>query len=193
MLTAAAPAFPHGELSIGALDTNFLGHFYLSDVEIRDADGKALVHLDRMVLEYSLMALLLNEVKVDALRLEGPKINLSVDESGEMDLLKVFGPSEEAVEPDEPVEPFSGLPIDVVLSELAIVGGAVTIEDPAGDTRIPSLDFKLGLSVRGSTVNVSGMDLDVDLDAPIDQPVKLDSSFMLSSGNLRVSELSMYI
>ena len=37
ILKAAAPSFPEGELAIGRVDTNLLGHFDLFDVEIRVA------------------------------------------------------------------------------------------------------------------------------------------------------------
>ena len=173
------------------MDTNLLGHLYLNDVAIVDSSGKPLVKIERFVLEYSLAALMAKEVKVDALRIEGPVIDLTVDEAGEMDLLAVFGPSEEEPEEDTPTEPFSGLPVDVTVSELAILRGSVSIDDPAGSTKVSALDFKLGASVRGSTVSVSSIDADVDLDAPIDQTIRLDGNLALKSGDLQIDDLAL--
>ena len=191
VLAAAAPSFPNGSLHIGAVDTNILGHIYLEDVGIQDSEGKTLVTLDRFVLEYSLTALAVKELKIDAIRLEGPVVELTVDEAGEMDLLAVFGPSTEEPEEAGPTEPFAGLPIDITVGELAIVDGTVNINDPAGDTQVPKFDFKLGASVRGSTVSVSAVDVDVDLDAPIDQTVRLDGDLALKSGDLNIEGLAL--
>ena len=191
VLAAAAPSFPNGTLVVGEVDTNLLGHLYLSDVAIQDADGKDLVHVERFVLDYSLGALLNKELRVEALRLERPSINLTVNADGEMDILTVFGPSEETDEPDAPVEPFAGLPIDITLAQFAIVDGKVNIEDPAGSTAVPDLDFKVGIDVRGSTVSVNNIELDVDLDSPLDQPVSLGGSLALASGDLNISDLML--
>ncbi len=189
VLKAAEPSFPNGSLDIGALDTNLLGHIYLSDIAIRDSSGKALIEVDRFVLDYSLTALMRKEVHIEAIRIESPNVDLTMDSNGEMDLLTVFGPSEESEETEAPVEPFAGLPVDLVLDELSIVGAEVQISDPAGDTTIPQIDFGLAASVRGSTVNLTALDLQVDLDSPIDQDVSLTGALALIGGTLNIEEL----
>ena len=60
-LDAAAPSFPNGKLVIESVNTNLLGHLELVGVEIHDDSENTLVRLDRLRLDYNLLALLNKE------------------------------------------------------------------------------------------------------------------------------------
>ena len=189
ILAAAAPSFPGGELGIEKVELNVLTGVALRGVEIRDAQGKALVSLEAFELSYDLAPLLGKKLVIDGIIIDKPVIDLTVNEAGEMDILQVLGPSpEEETPPEEtPAEPFSGVGVDITLGEFAIRDGSVSISDPAGDTSIPHLGFSLGASVVGSTVEVTQIDVDVDLDEPVDQPFTMDGGFALDGGTVKLA------
>ena len=187
ILDAAAPFFPNGSLQIGSLDMNLLSHIVLMDIQIQDEGGKPLVSVSRVGVYYSLEELVLGRLRIDSIEVDGPAVDLTVDNNGVVDLSAVFGPSEEASkEPTEPAVPFSGLPLDISLGRFSITKGQVKIIDPAGDTVIPAFGMSLSAQVVGATVRVSDVDIEVDLDAPIDQLFRLDGGLILEKGDLQL-------
>jgi autotransporter translocation and assembly factor TamB len=178
VLMAAAPALPGGELHIERVDTNLIGHFDLVGVEIRSG-GVALLRLERLGLSYRLLDLIGGRLRIDEVVLDGAALQLSMDEDGTLDLAKVFGPSA-----DEPSEPFAGLPIDLSLGKFEILDASMVLDDGGDGVHIRRMDAQLGATIVGSTVKVSDLTIDVDLDAPVDQSMHLGGAFGLEAGVL---------
>jgi autotransporter translocation and assembly factor TamB len=187
--SAAQPSFPGGSLVIGGLDTNLFGSIALENVAIRDRQGKTLIGFERLELGWELGGLIHEKLVVDTLRLERPVVDLTVLEDGTLDLQKVLGPPK----PDEPSEPWTGLPIDLQVPSAQILDGVVLVGGNTTHTKIDGLGLDLGVALQGPTVHVDHLELKVPVKAPIVLDVSTQGEVIFTGADVVIPELAVYL
>jgi autotransporter translocation and assembly factor TamB len=189
VLAAAEPLFPGGSLAVGEIDTNLLNHLVLKDVAIVDTKGKRLIGLDRLDLRWRLLGLLDKKLVVHSVRFEGPMVDLTVLEDGTLDIQKVFGPPK----PDTPTELWTGLPIDVVVPAVVIVGGDVDIGGHTTPVKIAGLGLDLGISLTGPAVHVDHAELSLEMVAPYALSMGTEGELIFTGADLVIPELALTV
>lgn len=189
LLLDQAPRFvPNGSLAVEDLHFKPWTYLELDGVSLRDAQGRELVGIDRLVVDYDLRGVLRRKLVVEELRLERPQVDLQALPDGRLDVQEVLGlepaPAEEA-----PSEPWQGLPAWIVLEEARISDGGLRYRAEGTDLRLADLALRASGSVRGREARVEGLDLAGQLVSPGDLPLAVTGSLAYVEGDLAVDNL----
>lgn len=143
-LVSQATSDLQGEASIGSVRLGWFSAPVLADIEVRDAEKRPLIQIERVRAERSLLSLLLNSSDLGRIQIEKPVLSITYDDSG-TNLEEVFA---KWLEGDSTQASVS--------TELAVTGGTVTLTDVR--------------SVRSWQVNDFGLTANVPADerSPID-------------------------
>ena len=91
MIESAMERSIHGGVSLGRLDGILLHRATLRGVEIRDSEGRPVIEADMVRVDPDLIALIRDHVlRFDSLQLVGPRVHLSTDEEGRLNLSRLF-------------------------------------------------------------------------------------------------------
>ena len=125
-----AKQYLNGDLTIGAVTGNLFFDFSVSDVAV-DLSGERIVAVKALSLDYSIFELVSRGIVLDHITLTEPRVRLARDENG-WNIRKLV--KERASEADR-----RGPNRTISLPSIAIVDGAMTIDDAAGPTsyRLP--------------------------------------------------------
>jgi hypothetical protein len=137
-------------LSVGALGGGLMRDLSLRNVELRDAQGRAAVHLDEVTVRYRLLRLLHHELAVDELRVHGVKIHAVREPDGSLNLAHLTAPSpEQTARP--PSETSSAWTIAV--AHARIDGVSATLEAPDAAPRALSLSAEGSVRLDARTLD----------------------------------------
>ena len=125
-----ARQYLNGDLTIGAVTGNLFFDFGVSDVAV-DLSGERIVAVKALSLDYSIFELVSRGIVLDHITLTEPRVRLARDEDG-WNIRKLV--KERASEADR-----RGPNRTISLPSIAIVDGAIAIDDAAGTTnyRLP--------------------------------------------------------
>ncbi|MCB9766175.1 MAG: translocation/assembly module TamB domain-containing protein [Alphaproteobacteria bacterium] len=173
-----------GSLEIEHLDTNLFTRTRVEGARLVDGDGRPVVDLPAAELEYALWPLLRRRaVIVERAVLDGPTVDLVVDEQGRLDLSRMFPGSE-----DEDTDS-NGLPIELILQDVQLNLGTVGYRTPEQAWRVEGL----GLSVRGTglhnTWTLDAVHLQGRVAEPETGPLTADGAVVWDDGDLRLDGL----
>ncbi len=188
-IVARAP-IPKGKLEIERLRFNLLDELELRGVSLRDAHGRELVGFDRLLLRYDLLGVLDRRLRVDELRLEGPRVDLQARPDGELDLLVALGldgPSEDT----GPAEPWAGLAGRVEVATAQISQGDLRYRAEGLDLHLEELGLSLGALVEGRTAKLEDLALAARLASPGDRRLTLEGDAGLVNGDLDLAGLRL--
>lgn len=117
------PLVPGGTLSIGGLTTDAFANLGVSDVALRDRDGRALVEIGALDLQIAPWALLNRTARVRSVTATGLGLDLTIGDDG-LDLLAVLGLDE----PSDPNAPaWGGLPGRLLVEAIVLEDVAVRL------------------------------------------------------------------
>lgn len=109
-------------LSPFGLSWDLSGRLVLTDVVLTGPDGGVIVGVPRLDARLDLSGIASRTVAVRHGRLSSPEVNLTLQEDGLLDLAAAFGADPDAeVDPDAP--PWGGLPITLVVDDVALRDG----------------------------------------------------------------------
>jgi autotransporter translocation and assembly factor TamB len=135
----------NGTVEIGALRGSLLASLVLHDVVWRDRQGAEVVHLDEVRLGYDLTALLTKRLIVQRVHLVRPRVTLVQDPAGLWNLSRVLSPASPVSPPPALEHPvWGGLPIAVVVEEVAIQDGKIALHSAA----LPGVQHLTGLQAH---------------------------------------------
>jgi autotransporter translocation and assembly factor TamB len=146
-----ADDYVNGRLSIGRLDGNLFFGVELGDVDVT-VNGKTVVDIDDIGLDYNGFTFVSGDVVLDDIRLTRPTFHLARDEHG-WNITRLF--KARTPDPDEPKNRRS-----IEIGEIGISDGTLYIEDAVGtsgvDTpaRIERLDASLGVKSNEDELTV---------------------------------------
>ena len=166
----AAASSPEQRIAIGAIDGLVPFDFTVRDLSVADAQGTWLT-VDRAALDWSPMALLTGEFKVDALAL------------GTVAVARQPAPAAAAPEPSEPSEPFAlpSLPVAVTIERLTI--DEIVLAEPVIGTPVRLTASGFARLADPS----SGLQAHLDVERIDDQPGSLRLSLVYLPDEDRVS------
>ena len=136
-----ARQYLNGDLTIGAVTGNLFFDFGVSDVAV-DLSGERIVSVKALSLDYSIFELVSRGIVLDHITLTEPRVRLSRNEDG-WNIGKLV--KERATEADR-----RGPNRTISLPSIAIVDGAIAIDDGAGTT-----DYRLPRRIDNLDVLVS--------------------------------------
>jgi autotransporter translocation and assembly factor TamB len=125
-----ARQYLNGDLTIGAVTGNLFFDFGVSDVAV-DLSGERIIAVKALTLDYSIFELVSRGIVLDHITLTEPRVRLARDEDG-WNIRKLV--KERASEADR-----RGPNRTITLPSIAIIDGAIAIDDAAGTTnyRLP--------------------------------------------------------
>jgi Domain of Unknown Function (DUF748) len=105
----------------------FLFTFEVKDFSFKEADGEPILSLQRLFVDFELKSLVHWAWTFADLRLEGPSLNLVIDQKGKLNLAKI---ADTLPKSDEPPWPLSNEPLPrLLLEHMALVNGSVKFTD----------------------------------------------------------------
>ncbi|MCB9665855.1 MAG: translocation/assembly module TamB domain-containing protein [Alphaproteobacteria bacterium] len=117
---------PGRDVRIGGLSLTLDLVVQVRDFAFVDPEGEPIIAVGSLDLRMAWWPLLRGELHGDTLRIERVVVDLDSDEEGVLDLVRLFGgPSTEPVDPDAP--PWAGLPFDIVVDQLRLTDGRVSL------------------------------------------------------------------
>lgn len=141
-------------LSLEEIDGNFFTSLILKNGKLA-FDDTTLVEFESLNLSYSAIALIHSDVLVNDIRLVRPKIFMRTDSSGVLNFSRIAKPS--VPKPPEPVDsaakPLGGM--NIVLDQLAIEDGEISIDMGTFKTRITQLQLDVKAQANGAHQNLS--------------------------------------
>jgi hypothetical protein len=105
----------------------FLFTFEVKDFSFKEADGEPILSLQRLFVDFELESLVRWAWTFADLRLEGPSLNLVIDQQGKLNLAKIADTLPKSDEPPPPL--FNEPPPRLLLEHMALVNGAVKFTD----------------------------------------------------------------
>ncbi len=110
----------------------FDGRVELRNILIKGPEEDKLIALDRVFLEFSWLALLKRELRVNTAILEKPRVHLAMDREGVLNLTRAFSAGEP--EEEKPVDSASktGAPFNVRVGEFTLVDGFFQFKTEGG-------------------------------------------------------------
>ena len=105
----------------------FLFTFEVKDFSFKEADGEPILSLQRLFVDFEPESLVRWAWTFADLRLEGPSLNLVIDQQGKLNLAKIADTLPKSDEPPPPL--FNEPPPRLLLEHMALVNGAVKFTD----------------------------------------------------------------
>jgi hypothetical protein len=164
-----AADYVNGDLSIGRLDGNLFFGLRLADVDVKQ-DGKTVVGVDDIGLNYSVFTFLKGDVVLDDITLTRPVIRLERSADGTLNLANLI----KVKTPDKPTRRRTIEINDIGISDgtLYVEPGAVGTSGVSVPGKVDHLDASLGvrsdadaLTVTLARVSLRGTDPSVGIDA----------------------------
>jgi len=123
-----------------------------------------LVTADAFVLRYRLLPLLSRRVEIEQLSLDKPVITLSQNDQGQWNYERIgaaeseTGPKSTTPAPTPAPKSATSVPLDVVLSKLAVTRGALSMLDHSNQplVRVEGIDFSSSVSLTDNKLTGSG-------------------------------------
>ncbi|MGF1613937.1 MAG: translocation/assembly module TamB domain-containing protein [Gammaproteobacteria bacterium] len=135
-VAAAVSLSLDGSLHIGSLQGSLLRNPTVSDILLRDAEGKTVVSIDELRLQYTLSGLLKARLHILAIEIRQPTLHLAQEADGRLNLQRVLSTEPTPADPRPPTTPTLAIKLDKLLLQggdvhLALSGlpGTQTIED----------------------------------------------------------------
>jgi autotransporter translocation and assembly factor TamB len=171
------------------------GQLELRQIQLRNAQGEALVSLERLLVDWRWRDLLDRTLYFEQILLDTPRGDLRIDADGRLNILELFPKSTAAETPDE--DPDRGdLPVNIVVAELRVGEGGVRFQHQPSETRIrlTGLETTAAGDLRARQARLDLALAGVELDTPkIDtrlSPVKLQAALRGDTLTLDALELS---
>ena len=151
-----------GRFEVGGLSVGRQG-IGVEGLALIDASDRVLVSVDRVVADLDLLPLIRGRVRLPRARAEGVTIDLTADEDGVLDIVRLFGGP---ADPDAQSAPFE-MPVDLELPEVAFHGLNLRYATPAGTAlEIAGIDGAVAVTARGREFAVDDLRLAGQLAAP---------------------------
>lgn len=179
-------ALAEGRLVVGELSWNGVSRLELREVALLDGDGREVIGLDALELRYGLGGLLRRTVRLGAVALDTPRVDLRVGEDGRLDVTRILGLEPG---PDAPPSAWGGLPLRVELGALTLRDGRVGYQDGATRVAIDGLTVDLGGWVEGRRARIEGLRLAAALGAPVEGDVEVGGALGYEHGDLALDAL----
>ena len=183
LLALLAPA--HGTLSAGPLATDLFSYAELRDITLAGPDGAVLAHVDTLRLGYRLGGLSSRVLVVPEARVDGLTLTLAQTDAG-LDLAALWddgGPPS--------TEPWTGLPIDLVLPAVAFTNANVTYRVGEVTYGLAGASLSGALALRGPAVEVAGLTLDAPVTTPALGPLTLHADGRWDPNTLWFEQLAL--
>ena len=154
------------EVRIDQLKASLFSGVDLRGVTIGNPSGFSgnLVTADAFVLRYRLLPLLSRRVEIEQLSLDKPVISLSQNDKGQWNYERIgaaegeTGPKSTTPAPPAATKSATSVPLDVVLSKLAVTRGALSMLDDSNKplVRVEGIDFSSSVSLTDNKLTGSG-------------------------------------
>lgn len=188
-------AMSEGALEVGAIDSDLFGRTVVTGARLKDGSGKVLLAADRIVVAYDLMPLWGKRLQVDTLVVDGLVVDLRMEESGVLDLMRVFGQTE----PNPPsTEPWAGLPIAFDADDLIVRRADVRYRaavEGAADSDVHVLLHTVTGVATGSDrrIESTGMAIAGSLVAPIATPFAAHGGVVYTGDGVDLTEVVLVL
>ena len=178
-----------GQLTIGQLSTDLFTRLDLGAVKLSDGAGREVIGIDTVRAEFGLWPLLKRRaVAVRGLDIIGARVDLQVDESGALDLSRMF-PSD----PDAPDEPWAGLPIELIVQRMSVRGLSASYDDGARRVAVDSVTVDLAGGAVHKRAWLTELGVSANLLAPAAGPATLSGRLTWDDGDLDLSALDLTV
>jgi hypothetical protein len=190
LTTAVDGAMTEGSLTVGRLETDLFSGLTLEDVVLSDGQGRQVVRVGRADAGLAPWALLVWEARVSRLHLQDVDADLQMDEEGRLDVAALFGAYEPA-DPDAP--PFQGLPIDIVVDDIALLDGHIRFRGAGQDLEVTDLGLKGRFVGRDKRFEVQDVSLAGTLLRPEPGVLGLDGGLVWDTDSLDPVDLTVRV
>lgn len=160
-----------GDFTVGAVHANLFRGIEIDDVSLTDGTGRTVIGARRVRLRYDLLPLLGKRAQIDEVFLQDAVVDLTADERGLLDIQRMFGQTEPAPDTDEP---WAGLPIDVDIDKIVILGAHVRYRMPGVDVRATGVTAAGEMHGSDTRIAFEKLDLGGVLLTPIPTPLRLE-------------------
>ncbi|OQX21838.1 MAG: hypothetical protein BWK80_32120 [Desulfobacteraceae bacterium IS3] len=123
-----------------------IGKFEFKNVLLKGPSGEELAGFDRLFADFSYDTLIRGDLTVAELILENPRADIRTDAEGKLNITKAFPPSKPA---EKEEKKSAGIPFNIVVNSLKIIGGNVRYESEAQ-----------GLKIAAQNISLTGSDAD---------------------------------
>ncbi len=143
------------KVDLGAIDVSLFSGITLQDVAIRQKSGdENFVAADRVVLRYSLLALLRLRVEIDEITLVRPQIEIIRNRDGSFNFSDLVGSREGDAPPSPAYSPAAGSGIDLHVSRIGISDGRLLFIDHSGQGKPQRHEIK-AFNLRADDVSLA--------------------------------------
>ncbi|MBK9647640.1 MAG: translocation/assembly module TamB domain-containing protein [Deltaproteobacteria bacterium] len=178
-----------GKLTIGQLSTDLFTRVELGAVKLTDGAGREVIGVDAVRAEIALWPMLLRRaILVRSLDVSGARGDLQVDESGALDLSRMF-PSD----PNAPDEPWGGLPVELILERVSLRDVSVAYDDGVTRYEVSPIDLDLAGNAVHKRFQLNELQLNAEILAPAAGPLTLAGSLIWDDGDLDLSALHLTV
>lgn len=152
LLRLAAPA--RGTLTAGGLRTDLLSGLTLTDVTLADGDGRSVIEIHELGLDYSLGGILGRKLLVRSATAEGITVNLRHEDG------TCHSPLEQWDLPPSKGGPWTGLGVDIDLASLDLRADTITVCTGTSPLVASAITLSGAARAKGPTLSSSGLTLD---------------------------------
>jgi autotransporter translocation and assembly factor TamB len=135
-----------GDLEVGAIRGSFFSALVLQNVILKDAQGAVIGQIDEIRLSYDLLGLTRLRLTVHEIDVIRPRFTIVQEPDGVLNISRAFAPVQPR-QPDEPEKsaPGSGLPVGIVVEDVQLRDGEMTLGLPAlsGVQQVKELQARL--------------------------------------------------
>lgn len=188
--TAGQDAMVAGRFRLEGVDTDIIGDVAVRGLVIEDAAGKEVVAVDQLRLDWRPRALLGGELSLGRVRAEGVRVDLATLPDGNLDVLALFGVP--PTDPDAPVEPFSGIGIDLDAGDVQLERVSVRMTEPSGAETLALHGSLSGpVQIRGRDIRLPALVVDAELATPVALPLHAEGAVGLVAGALELDSVRL--
>jgi autotransporter translocation and assembly factor TamB len=183
-----------GKVHVGRLEGSVLSSFSLADITIDDAGGQRALSIGTIKLDYSLLALIDQTVKINTLHLDDVEVHARQGEDGTLNLAALLKATDDGPK-DEPESDSAPSPWRVLAPTIVVRGVSATYNDGTHSTEIQELLVDASASFEQGIVKAEISKLTATLVPPSQDPERVQAQGMplALQGSLQQSSEGMSI
>ncbi len=141
----------NGSFSLTSIQGSLFGSPVLRGLTLRDAAGETVLHFGSIAVDYDLLSLFGDRLRVRRLQVQQPEIRIRITSAGRLNLIDLF-----AKKSGQRTGHPKGVPMPVEIESLSGIGGAFSAELPDGSVfSLADLHLEAGVVLDGLDAEIS--------------------------------------